>query len=91
MSRRVALRIAGRVQGVFFRWSAKELADRLGIDGFARNEADGTVAIEAGGEDGAVERFVAWCRKGPELARVERVDLLEAAPLGPSGTGFRVI
>lgn len=68
------IRIHGRVQGVFFRQSAKETAKRLGVDGFARNEPDGTVYIEAEGDEEALERFRNWCEQGPEFANVERVE-----------------
>lgn len=57
------------VQGVFFRYSAKDVADGLGISGFARNEADGTVYVEAEGEEDNLNEFLKWCRQGPETAR----------------------
>ncbi|MCX6765750.1 MAG: acylphosphatase [Candidatus Moranbacteria bacterium] len=68
------IKIYGRVQGVFFRHSAREKAEELGISGFARNEPDGTVYIEAEGGKVKLEKFLEWCRKGPPLARVEKVD-----------------
>ena len=71
----VSIRIYGRVQGVFFRASTKEKADELEISGNVRNEYDGSVAIEAEGEDEAIAKFVDWCRKGPRLAEVERCDV----------------
>lgn len=74
--KRALIRVRGRVQGVFFRHSAREKARELNITGFARNEEDGSVYIEAEGEEKALERFVAWCHNGPELAQVEGVDVL---------------
>jgi acylphosphatase len=71
----VSIRVYGRVQGVFFRASAKEKADELGIFGSVRNEYDGSVAVEAEGEDQAIGNFVEWCKKGPRLASVERCEL----------------
>jgi acylphosphatase len=68
-----ALRITGRVQGVFFRASAKTEAERLGLHGFVRNEPGGSVYAEAEGEKDALERFVEWCRRGPPHARVDAV------------------
>lgn len=65
----------GRVQGVFFRHSAREKAHELSITGFARNEADGSVYIEAEGEENALEKFIAWCRIGSDLAKVEKIDV----------------
>ncbi len=68
------------MQGVFFRASAKEHADSLGITGYARNEADGTVSIEAEGNSPQLDQFTAWCKQGPNLAVVESV-LLEEKPM----------
>lgn len=82
------IRVSGRVQGVFYRASARAEARRLGLKGFVRNEPDGDVYAEAEGEREALDAFVAWCRKGPEHARVEKV---EVAPGEPRGLGdFRV-
>jgi acylphosphatase len=68
------MHIFGRVQGVFFRQSAKIRADELGITGWARNAADGSVEIIAEGDKEALERFLYWTRKGSELAEVKRVE-----------------
>ncbi len=57
------IKIHGQVQGVFFRDSAKQAADKLGIKGFAKNEADGTVYIEAEGEEAGLGKFLEWCRR----------------------------
>jgi acylphosphatase len=70
----LSIRVHGRVQGVFFRRSAREQAMRLGLAGFARNEPDGTVRIEVEGDPAALDRFLAWCHVGPPAARVDRVD-----------------
>jgi acylphosphatase len=63
------------VQGVFFRASAKEMADELGVKGFVRNEPDGSVVIEAEGIDEALHEFTLWCRVGPKHARVRQVEI----------------
>ncbi len=81
---RVRLIVSGRVQGVFFRASARHQATRLGIAGWARNEPDGTVVIEAEGPPETVERFVDWCGAGPPEAEVEGVDVSPIPPLGES-------
>jgi acylphosphatase len=75
-----ALRITvnGRVQGVFFRASAKEVADQLNVKGFAQNQPDGSVYIEAAGADENLSRFVEWCRQGPPRAQVRHVDVRES-------------
>ena len=69
----VHLEIAGRVQGVFFRAKAKEIAEIYKISGWIRNTDDGKVEACISGEDNAVEEFILWCRYGPEKARVENV------------------
>ncbi len=76
----VVIRVRGRVQGVFFRDSARRKAKKFGIQGIARNERDGSVIIEAEGEEHALQQFIAWCRKGPPFARVDAVDV---SPLDP--------
>jgi acylphosphatase len=74
--------ISGHVQGVFYRASACAEAQRLGLRGFVRNEDDGSVYAEAEGEVEALERFVAWCRRGPSRARVDRVKVVEGEAAG---------
>ena len=76
------LRIHGRVQGVFFRASAEREAARLRVTGFARNEGDGSVTVEAEGSPEAVAAMEAWCRVGPPRAEVVRVDAIDTEPLG---------
>ena len=66
--------VHGRVQGVFFRDSARREAERLGVAGWVRNRPDGTVEAHAEGDDDAVEAFVSWCRSGPARAEVASVD-----------------
>lgn len=72
--RSVHLRIRGRVQGVGFRYSASEAARRFGVRGWVRNTFEGDVEAVAQGDGEAVERFIAWCRRGPAGARVDSVD-----------------
>ncbi len=72
---RVRLRIYGRVQGVFFRATAREQAKRLGLTGYVKNEPDGSVTIEAQGPEEKINQFVIWCHNGPPLAEVVRVDI----------------
>jgi acylphosphatase len=68
-------RVYGLVQGVFYRASTQEKATQLGVAGWVRNCADGSVELEAFGTTTKVEELLAWCRRGPELARVDRVDI----------------
>ena len=68
------LRIVGRVQGVGFRESMRQQAERLGITGWVRNCMDGTVEAVVSGDEAAVSAMLDWCRRGPPLARVEAVE-----------------
>ncbi len=70
----LSIRVHGKVQGIFFREGAKTEAEKLGLKGFARNDADGTVYIEAEGEEKALKEFLAWVSHGPTGAKVEKVD-----------------
>lgn len=69
--------VSGKVQGVFFRATTKSMAEKFRITGFVRNEKDGSVAIEAEGEDENLKQFVAWCHRGPQHAVVENVTVQE--------------
>lgn len=71
------IKIYGRVQGVFFRDSVKRKAEEWGIKGFARNEADGPVYIEAEGPEEGLEKLVNWSWEGPEAAKVDKVEIEE--------------
>ncbi len=71
------IRVHGLVQGVFFRASAQSKAHEYGIKGYAKNEPDGTVLIEAEGEEDQVQKFIEWCHQGSPSARVEKVDYSE--------------
>jgi acylphosphatase len=86
--KRVRLLVSGRVQGVFYRATCARLARDAGLGGFVRNRADGRVEAAFEGPDEAVDRLVAWCRTGPELARVDEVEVLAEAPVGERS--FRV-
>ena len=68
------VKISGMVQGVFFRHSARLKAQELGLNGFIRNESDGSVYSEAEGTKEKLDEFLEWCRKGPPLASVDKVD-----------------
>ncbi len=71
----INIKVHGQVQGIFFRVTAKEQADNLGITGFAKNEPDGTVYIEAEGEKENLDKFLKWCRGGPKAATVEKLEV----------------
>jgi len=69
--------VTGDVQGVFYRFSAKQEADKLGIKGFAKNEPDDTVLVIAEGEEDALYKFVNWIREGSPMAEVRNVEVEE--------------
>lgn len=77
--------VHGLVQGVFFRDSTRREADRLGVAGTVRNEADGTVRADIEGPPEAVERMLAWLRHGPPRAHVSGIDVLPQPPAGARG------
>jgi acylphosphatase len=71
----VHLKIYGVVQGVFFRQHTMEKARELGISGWVRNCADGTVEAEAQGKEDALMKFIEWCHDGPQRAEVDKIDV----------------
>ena len=75
MIKHLNISVSGIVQGVYFRDSAKQKANELGVNGFARNEPDGGVYIEAEGAEDDLKLFVAWCHEGPPRAKVEKVQV----------------
>ncbi len=66
--------ISGRVQGVFFRYSAREVANRLNVFGWVKNRWNGNVEAVFEGERERVEEMIEWCHQGPPGAHVQRVD-----------------
>lgn len=82
------VRVEGRVQGVGYRAWAESEARRLGLSGWVRNRRDGVVEAQLSGDDAMVEAMIAAMRKGPPLARVDRLD---AAPAPDAGPGFQVL
>jgi acylphosphatase len=74
--------VDGRVQGVFYRATCASLARDRGLGGFVRNLPDGRVEAAFEGEADVVDAMVAWCRRGPDLARVDRIDVVAEDPRG---------
>jgi acylphosphatase len=69
----VTLVVSGRVQGVGFRYTARNEANRLGVKGYVKNKPDGSVALELEGNAAQLNAMIGWCKAGPPMARVENV------------------
>jgi len=80
--KRLHLQITGLVQGVFFRAHTRQEAQRLGLRGWVRNRADGSVEAVAEGPEDALRQLLAWCHRGSPGARVEAVEERWEAPKG---------
>jgi acylphosphatase len=76
--------VSGRVQGVGFRAATQAKAEACGVAGWVRNLSDGSVEAAFEGDAEAVAALVAFCRSGPRLAKIERVDVREEASEGLS-------
>jgi acylphosphatase len=81
--------VHGRVQGVFFRDSTRQQAEKAGVAGWVSNREDGTVEAVFEGDEDAVARILDWVREGPGHADVERVEVTEEEPEGVSGFQIR--
>jgi acylphosphatase len=79
---RARVRVAGRVQGVFFRAEARDRARSLGLSGWVRNAHDGSVEASFEGPAERVQSMVEWCRRGPALAEVQDVSVDWEEPEG---------
>jgi acylphosphatase len=83
------VRASGRVQGVFFRDSTRQEAERRGVAGWVRNCADGSVEAVFEGSPDAVEGMVEFTRSGPGSASVSELDVSQEEPEGLSGFDVR--
>ena len=77
---RVRLKIAGRVQGVYYRASTVQEAQKLGLTGWVMNCRDGSVEAVAEGAKPKLDELIAWCHQGPDGARVTQVDVRWETP-----------
>ena len=85
----IRLTIKGKVQGVFYRATAKDVADQLGIKGWVKNLPDKNVEIRATASEELLQKFMDWCKQGPPKARVDDV-IVEELEL-QDFNGFRII
>lgn len=69
----IHLLIKGKVQGVFYRATAKKIADKLNLTGWIKNTKEGNVEAMVTGNKEQLEQFVNWCKKGTENAEVKEV------------------
>ena len=89
-ARRIGFVVTGRVQGVAFRASARDVARGLELTGFVGNRIDGAVEGEAQGSRERIEQFVEFLHRGPAWSRVDRVEIAERLPR-PHEASFDVI
>ena len=85
----IRLTIKGKVQGVFYRATAKDIADQFGIKGWVRNLPNNNVEITATAAEELLQEFIAWCKQGPPRAKVDGV-IVEELNL-EEFNGFRII
>ncbi|MCD4747677.1 MAG: acylphosphatase [Bacteroidales bacterium] len=71
MKKHLNLYITGKVQRIGFRFSCMQTAYKWGITGIVRNKSDGSLYVEAEGDEEQLKHFVEWCKKGPIWARVD--------------------
>lgn len=83
------VRVTGRVQGVGFRYSCAQQADRQGVAGWVMNLADGSVEAVFEGSEDRVDALVDWCRRGPLAASVRGVEVSQEPPRGERGFSVR--
>ncbi len=69
--------VGGRVQGVFFRESTRQLASELSLSGGVRNRQDGRVEVLVAGDEKSVESLIKWLKTGPKLAKVSTIEVVD--------------
>ncbi len=87
--KRIHAKVTGRVQGVYFRASTRDMARALGLHGWVKNMPDGSVELEAEGPEDKISKLLIWLNQGPRYARVEEVKSEEIPAIGDAG-GFHV-
>jgi acylphosphatase len=82
MPKHINITISGRVQGVGFRRAARDQARYMGIKGYVKNLSDGSVFVEAEGDDPNLALFIQWCRQGSSYSQVEEVTVEHKSWIG---------
>lgn len=90
VSRNVKVLVYGRVQGVYFRYYTKLMADSLGLCGWVKNCPDGSVETHLSGSEHNVNEMIDWLHQGPDSAAVDKVDIAEIDSLEKSYDGFMI-
>ena len=89
MEQTVHIIVKGRVQGVYYRATARDMAEELGLNGWVRNTPNGDVEAMATGSKEALAKFIDWCRRGPKHAEVK--DVVVETVDEVFSNGFKVI
>lgn len=82
MEKAYSIIISGKVQGVSYRYYAKQKALEIGIKGWVKNLDNGKVGAFAVGDEEALRKFFEWCKAGPEMAEVHKIELSEIKEYG---------
>lgn len=80
--RHLKITVFGKVQGVYFRLSTKAIADQLKVKGIIMNKPDGSVYLEAEGDNFSLDEILSWCHEGPDHAEVSKVEYVEGELVG---------
>lgn len=80
MVRHFEIKVSGRVQGVGFRYAARNQARSLSLKGWVENRPDGSVCTAIQGEENACRSYIQWCRSGTGFSWVERIEIEEKKP-----------
>ena len=83
------IHIYGRVQHIGFRFTAMQVAYQRGIRGYIQNQKDGSLIVEAEGEEEKLQEFVEWCKRGPVWAKVNNITVEETEP--KNYTSFEIL
>lgn len=90
ITRKTKVLVYGRVQGVYFRYHTKLMAERFGLTGWVRNRSDGSVEAHISGKGSDVARMIEWLHRGPETAVVDKVDVVEIENQEPQASDFSI-
>ena len=90
IDRKTRVCVYGRVQGVYFRYHTKLMAERFGLTGWVRNRSDGSVEAYFSGNGNDVAKILEWLHRGPETSVVDKVEVTEIDTPEPQTSGFNI-